>query len=61
MLGQLYDRALDGECCWLRHDDGRLNRLPVHSWLGGHGCDAGRPQASACLAITMRWIWLVPS
>jgi len=39
MLGQLYDRALDGECCWLRHDDGRLNRLPVHSWLGGRGCD----------------------
>ena len=39
MLGQLYDRALDGECCWLRHDDGRLHRLPVHSWLGGHGGD----------------------
>ena len=37
MLGQLYDRALDGECCWLRHDDGRRHRLPVHSWLGG--CD----------------------
>ncbi|WP_167106570.1 methyltransferase domain-containing protein [Mycobacterium sp. DL592] len=34
MLGQLYDRALDGECCWLRHDDGRLHKLPVHSWLG---------------------------
>lgn len=39
MLGQLYDDALDGECCWLRHDDGRLYRLPVHSWLGGHGCN----------------------
>ena len=39
MLGQLYDRALSGERCWLRHDDGRVHRLPVHSWLGGHGCD----------------------
>ncbi|TGD88891.1 methyltransferase domain-containing protein [Mycolicibacterium sp. CH28] len=39
MLGQLYDRALTGEHCWLRHDDGRLHRLPVHSWLGGHGAD----------------------
>jgi SAM-dependent methyltransferase len=35
MLGNLYDRALDGERCWLRHDDGRLDRLPVRSWLGG--------------------------
>jgi SAM-dependent methyltransferase len=39
MLGQLYDRALSGERCWLRHDDGRVHRLPVHSWLGGHGSD----------------------
>jgi SAM-dependent methyltransferase len=39
MLGQLYDRALTGEHCWLRHDDGRVHRLPVHSWLGGHGSD----------------------
>ncbi|MCX2933195.1 methyltransferase domain-containing protein [Mycobacterium sp. CVI_P3] len=39
MLGQLYDRALTGERCWLRHDDGRVHRLPVHSWLGGHGAD----------------------
>lgn len=38
MLGQLYDRALDGERCWLRHDDGRLHRLPVHSWFG-HSSD----------------------
>jgi hypothetical protein len=22
VLGNLYDRALDGERCWLRHDDG---------------------------------------
>ncbi|BBY63166.1 methyltransferase domain-containing protein [Mycolicibacterium helvum] len=40
MLGQLYDRALTGERCWLRHDDGRVHRLPVRSWLGGHGADA---------------------
>ena len=39
MLGNLYDRALDGERCWLRHDDGRLIRLPVHSWLGGRNAD----------------------
>lgn len=39
MLGQLYDRALTGERCWLRHDDGRVHRLPVRSWLGGNGAD----------------------
>ncbi|HET6732186.1 methyltransferase domain-containing protein [Mycobacterium sp.] len=39
MLGNLYDRALDGERCWIRHDDGRVQRLPVRSWLGGHHAD----------------------
>lgn len=39
MLGSLYDRALDGERCWLRHDDGRVDRLPVRSWLGGRNGD----------------------
>jgi SAM-dependent methyltransferase len=39
VLGNLYDRALDGERCWIRHDDGRVHRLPVHSWLGGHNGD----------------------
>src|SRR5262245_58412303 len=39
MLGNLYDRALDGAPCWLRHDDGRLDRLPVRSWLGGRTAD----------------------
>ena len=39
MLGQLYDQALTGERCWLRHDDGRRHRLPVHSWLGGQDAD----------------------
>ena len=39
VLGNLYDRALDGERCWLRHDDGSVDRLPVHSWLGGRNAD----------------------
>jgi SAM-dependent methyltransferase len=39
VLGNLYDRALDGERCWLRHDDGRVDRLPVRSWLGGRNGD----------------------
>ncbi|OCB36965.1 methyltransferase type 12 [Mycobacterium malmoense] len=34
MLGHLYDRALDGERCWIRHDDGELRPLPAHRWLG---------------------------
>ena len=40
VFGNLYDRALDGERCWLRHDDGRLDLLPVRSWLGGRNGDA---------------------
>ncbi|HME47757.1 class I SAM-dependent methyltransferase [Mycobacterium sp.] len=39
MLGNLYDRALVGERCWIRHDDGCVHRLPVRSWLGGRGAD----------------------
>ena len=39
MLGNLYDRALDGERCWVRHDDGTLRQLPVRSWLGGQHAD----------------------
>ncbi|MGB3351690.1 MAG: class I SAM-dependent methyltransferase [Mycobacterium sp.] len=39
MFGQLYDRALDGERCWIRHDDGRVKKLPVRSWLGGRHAD----------------------
>jgi SAM-dependent methyltransferase len=34
VLGNLYERALDGERCWIRHDDGWVHRLPVRSWLG---------------------------
>ena len=39
MLGNLYDRALDGERCWIRHDDGEVCNLPVHRWLGGVHAD----------------------
>lgn len=39
MFGKLYDRALDGERCWVRREDGRVSRLPVNSWLGGSGAD----------------------
>ncbi|HTQ21637.1 SAM-dependent methyltransferase [Mycobacterium sp.] len=34
MFGQLYDRALDGERCWIRHEDGAVRPLPAHRWLG---------------------------
>ena len=34
MLGHLYDRALGGERCWIRHDDGEIRMLPAHRWLG---------------------------
>jgi len=39
MLGNLYDRALDGERCWVRRDDGELTSLPVRRWLGGRDAD----------------------
>ena len=41
MFGSLYDLALTGERCWVRHDDGGVSRLPVHAWLGGRGADTG--------------------
>jgi SAM-dependent methyltransferase len=34
MLGRLYDRALDGERCWIRHEDGEVRPLPAHRWMG---------------------------
>ncbi|MEZ0351497.1 methyltransferase domain-containing protein [Mycobacterium sp. pR1184] len=34
MLGHLYDRALSGERCWIRHEDGEVRVLPAHRWLG---------------------------
>ena len=39
MLGQLYDRALDGECCSIRYDHGEVAVLPVNQWLGGRDAD----------------------
>lgn len=39
MLGNLYDRALGGERCWVRHDDGEVRHLPVWRWLGGSHAD----------------------
>ena len=45
MLGHLYDRALDGERCWIRHEDGEVRPLPAHRWLGERrdGDPAGEP------------------
>ena len=40
MLGHLYERALDGERCWIRHEDGELRVLPAHRWLGASPDDA---------------------
>jgi SAM-dependent methyltransferase len=39
VLGNLYERALIGERCWVRHDDGQVRALPVRTWLGGRGAD----------------------
>ncbi|UXA18699.1 class I SAM-dependent methyltransferase [Mycobacterium sp. SMC-4] len=39
MMGNLYDRALDGERCWIRRDDGEIRNLPVRTWLGGRHAD----------------------
>ena len=33
MLGHLYERALVGERCWIRHEDGEVRPLPAHRWL----------------------------
>ncbi|CAN5714698.1 class I SAM-dependent methyltransferase [soil metagenome] len=43
MFGNLYESALVGERCWIRHDDGSVDRLPVHTWLGGR--QASRAEA----------------
>jgi hypothetical protein len=50
MLGNLYDRALDGERCWVRHEDGRVDRLPVRSWLGGRNADELLRHGGRCVA-----------
>lgn len=43
MLGHLYDRALGGERCWIRHDDGEIRALPTHRWLGARCRADGEP------------------
>jgi SAM-dependent methyltransferase len=45
MLGHLYDRALGGERCWIRYEDGEVRLLPAHRWLGGCGPDGGSGDA----------------
>ncbi|SOJ52868.1 hypothetical protein MSIMFB_00374 [Mycobacterium simulans] len=45
MLGHLYDRALGGERCWIRHDNGELRALPAHRWLGGRASDEAFDEA----------------
>ncbi|GAC1410452.1 MAG: class I SAM-dependent methyltransferase [Mycobacterium sp.] len=45
MIGHLYDRALTGERCWIRHNDGSVHRLPVYAWLGGRRADKKFDQA----------------
>ena len=35
MHWDLYEQALDGQRCWIRQEDGRVKRLPVHDWLIG--------------------------
>lgn len=45
MLGYLYDRALTGERCWIRHEDGSLHGMPVHRWLGRRHSDRTLDQA----------------
>jgi SAM-dependent methyltransferase len=39
MMGNLYERALDGERCWIRYDDGEVRQLPVRTWMGGRHAD----------------------
>jgi SAM-dependent methyltransferase len=49
MLGYLYDRALAGERCWIRDDDGLRCTLPVRAWLGGRGADTAFDTAVVAL------------
>ena len=39
MFGDLYERALAGERCFIRTTDGRRTDLPVQRWLGNHPGD----------------------
>jgi SAM-dependent methyltransferase len=46
MLGHLYDRALGGERCWIRNEDGEVRPLPAHRWLGAR-CRPDRPDETS--------------
>lgn len=49
MLGHLYDRALGGELCWIRHEDGEVRPLAAHRWLGEHApTEPDRHHERAC-------------
>jgi SAM-dependent methyltransferase len=45
MLGHLYDRALGGERCWIRHEDGEVRVLPAHRWLAARCPDGASGDA----------------
>jgi SAM-dependent methyltransferase len=45
MLGHLYERALGGERCWVRHEDGEIRVLPAHRWLGARCPDGASGDA----------------
>ncbi|MCV7423805.1 class I SAM-dependent methyltransferase [Mycobacterium yunnanensis] len=49
MFGDLYERALAGERCFIRNTDGRRTDLPLQRWLGNHPGDA--PFDDAVLAM----------
>jgi SAM-dependent methyltransferase len=34
VMGPLYERALAGERCWVRHRHGEIRSLPIERWLG---------------------------
>ena len=55
MLGHLYDRALGGERCWVRDEDGEVRPLPAHRWLGDRpdGEPFGEAVTQMCSAPTI--------
>lgn len=55
MLGALYERALQGERCWIRWDDGDVAILPVRQWIGGGDEDSGfdRSAVEMCSGATI--------
>jgi hypothetical protein len=58
MLGHLYDRALGGERCWVRHDDGEVRVRPAHRWLGDRGLPNGCVAEFDAEAVGIRARWV---